>query len=282
MNASRIVVTGGAGRIGRAIRSAATCAGFDVVGVDLAGGGGTVLADVRDLDAMVRLFEGACGAIHCAGLHAPHIGREDDDAFRSINVGGTESVLRAARRIGVGRIVLSSSTAVLGGGSDEGAPARWIDDATEPHARTIYHETKLEAEALVRGATGPNLRASIVRLGRCFPEDPHLVAFYRLCRGIGERDAARAHLAAFHNADDACEPLIACATTPFRREDVHELGIDAPAVMERRCPDVLDAFRRQGWLVPPRTDRVYDNAGIRTRWAWVPEDDASVAADITR
>lgn len=273
-------MTGGAGRIGRAIRREAMVAGFETVGVDLIHAEGTITADICDTDRLTRLFEGAHAVVHCAGLHAPHVGREPDDAFHSINVEGTRSVLRAIERAGVTHLVLSSSTAVLGGGSDDGEPARWIDDGAEPVARTIYHETKLEAEAMVRDATGSALRASIVRLGRCFPEEPRLVAFYRLCRGISERDAAVAHLAALDAVGEAREPLIACASTPFRPEDAAELGVDAEAVMRVRCPEIVDAFERRGWTVPRRTDRVYDSTGARTQWAWAPKDDGRMAINV--
>lgn len=273
----RIAVTGGGGRIGRAVRRRAEAAGLDVLGIDVApddliGGSRCVVADIRDTVRLAQLFEGVDGVIHCAGLHAPHVGHVPDDAFRSVNIEGTQSVLRAVERAGVPRLVLSSSTAVLGGGSADGEPARWIDHTTEPCARTIYHETKLTAEELVRDAAGRSVKASIVRLGRCFPEEPSLVAFYRMCRGISERDAAKAHLAALRSAGVKCEALIACATTPFRREDAAELSTNAPVVVARRCPGAVSAFAAREWSIPQRADRVYDNARARERWNWIPED----------
>lgn len=270
MTALAIVVTGSAGRIGSAICRKARQDGHRVIGIDRIDDGRSIAADIGDTERMAHLFDGADAVIHCAGLHAPHVGLVPDRDFLAANVDGTASIVRAVRRAGVARLVLASSTAVLGGGSAPGEPARWIDDRTEPRARTIYHATKLEAEALVRDAAGPRLGASIVRLGRCFPEEPRLVAFYRLCRGIGEDDAAQAHLSALAAADETCQPLIACATTPFRRADAAELGRNAPTVIARRCPQVAAAFAAKGWMIPQRTDRVYDNALARERWRWAP------------
>lgn len=280
----RIAVTGGAGRIGRAVLRRARAMSLDVLGIDVVPdlaadstptiGIRSATVDIRDTDRLADLFEGIDGVIHCAGLHAPHVGRLSDDAFRSINVEGTESVLHALGRARVPRLVLSSSTALLGGGSAAGEPARWIDQATRTRARTIYHETKLAAEERVRDAAGRSLRASIVRLGRCFPEEPRLVAFYRMNRGISERDAAGAHLAALGAADYESEPVIACATTPFRRTDAAGLGTNARDVVARCCPDTVAAFTARGWSMPQRADRVYDNAEARERWNWQPGDGA--------
>lgn len=274
----RIAVTGSAGRIGAAVCRAARARGHAVVGIDRVDGPRvTAKSDVGDGHRLARLFEGVDAVLHCAGLHAPHVGVETDDAFRTVNVGGTASVLRAAVRCEVKRLVLTSSTAVLGGGSEPGEPARWIDDRTPPVARTIYHETKLAAEVLVRDAAGPQLRASIVRLGRCVPEPPALVAFHLLCRGIGVRNAADAHLAALGAADGTARPLIACAITPFEREDADLLGRDARAAIDRRCPEVARAFNERGWLIPERAGRVYDGATAHERWDWTPENGADAA-----
>ena len=267
-----IAVTGSAGRIGRAICTRARRDGLAVIGIDTVDDEASRIADIRNSDHLTDLFDGIDCVIHCAGLHAPHVGNKSDDAFRSININGTESVLRAIERAGVGRIVLSSSTAVYGGGSPAGKPARWIDEMSQPAPRTIYHTTKLEAEAIVRSVTGTRLAASIVRLGRCFPEGPMLTALYRLSRGISEADAASAHLCAANATDQDCEPLIACATSPFQREDVDELGLKAPTVIRRRCPEVITAFETRGWAIPGRVDRVYDSSKAQKCWRWQPRD----------
>lgn len=278
MSVRSIAVTGSTGRIGTAICARASTLGMRVIGLDSLPKGNSVQVDIRNDKRLAELFEGVDCVIHCAGLHAPHVGRETDDAFRSINVDGTASVLRAAECAGVTRLVLTSSTALLGGGSSPGEPARWIDEMTEVSSRTIYHETKLEAEEMVRAATSPNFSASIVRLGRCFPEAPNLTAFYRLSRGISDADAATAHLCAAEACDLTSEPLIACAATPFRREDVDELGEDVRSVMEKRCPEVLNAFATRNWEIPVRVDRVYDSYVAQQLWRWSPKDGAVRAA----
>ena len=80
-DAVRIVVTGCAGRIGRAI--VRRLAGeHDVVGVDrIAAPGVDRVADILDRGAMAAACEGAGAIIHVAALHAPHVGVLADAEF---------------------------------------------------------------------------------------------------------------------------------------------------------------------------------------------------------
>src|SRR5205814_4417378 len=101
-----------------------------------------------------------------------------------VNVGATKSVIATARAAGVRRIVFTSTTALY---QRDG----FVDETTEQRPRTIYHRTKLAAEALLRRASDLDVR--IVRMSRCFPEPADLMAVYRLHRGIDVRDVADAH-----------------------------------------------------------------------------------------
>ncbi|QHQ35419.1 NAD-dependent epimerase/dehydratase family protein [Algicella marina] len=265
-----IAVTGAAGRIGRAICNEARRNDIHVVGIDAIPCDGIVKADVRDTNQLSRLFEGAECVFHCAGLHAPHVGLQSEDTFKSINIDGTASVLRAAETAGTDRFVLTSTTAVYGGGAANDEPARWIDETCPSLPRTIYHSTKLEAEALVIAATGQHLTASIVRLGRCFPEPARLMAIYRLSRGINERDSGRAHLHAAMATGVDPMPMIATARTPFQRGDEPRLTHSLRALLEERCPYFVETFDRLGWVLPDRIDRVYDSSRAQNQWNWAP------------
>ncbi len=274
-----IAVTGSAGRIGAGICNLARRRGLQVIAIDMMPDALSIRADIRDLHALIRHFEGVDCVFHCAGLHAPHVGAASDEAFWSINLKGTATVLQAIAAAGVSRMVLTSSTALLGGGSAPKQPARWIDDNVQVAPRTIYHETKLAAEEKVRDATGTRLRASIVRLGRCFDEGPRLTTFYRLSRGITVADAAAAHFSAAACCDLESTPLIACATTPFKRADAPALGNDARSVIAKRIPELLYTYAARGWDIPERIDRVYDSSTAQKSWRWKPKDNvhASIA-----
>jgi len=264
-----LVVTGSAGRLGRAIRD--RLAGTHrVVGVDRVASPATdVLADLTDRGGLRRACQGADAIIHAAAVHAPHVGRIADREFERINVAGTAAVIETALALGIRRLVLTSTTALYGHAVDGDGPAAWIDEETEPLPRTIYHRTKLQAERLVReAAAAGSLDARILRVSRCFPEPAPAMAVYRLHRGIDARDVADAHALALDHPGPGCRTWIISGRTPFRREDCPSLRADAGAVLRRRAPDLAAAFDRRGWPLPPSIDRVYCADRARAELGW--------------
>ncbi|MBX3607040.1 MAG: NAD(P)-dependent oxidoreductase [Piscinibacter sp.] len=261
----RIALTGSAGRIGRAIRAHLAVHGHAVVGLDRVAGPHTELVgDLGDAALLDRLCAGADAVVHVAALHAPQVGTLPDAAFERVNVQGTQALLDAAARHGVRRLVFTSTTALYGG-------AGWIDEATLPRPHTVYHRTKLAAEALLERAAaapgGPAVR--ILRMSRCFPEAAPLMAAYRLHRGIDARDVARAHALALTDRGPRCTTWVISAPTPFRRTDLALLQADAPAVLRRRAPGLVAEFARRGWPLPATIDRVYDPSRAARELGWV-------------
>ena len=106
---------------------------------------------------------------------------QSDDAYRAVNVTGTENLLHEAAAAGVRRFVHCSTGGVHG--HIEQPPA--TEDAPLAPG-DIYQETKLEAEELVR-RTGPSagLDVAIVRpIGIYGPGDTRLLKMFRgIARG---------------------------------------------------------------------------------------------------
>jgi nucleoside-diphosphate-sugar epimerase len=100
----------------------------------------------------------------------------DPHAFREVNVGGTEAVLAAARKAGVGRVVHFSSIGVLGA-----VKAGETADEEYPAApRTLYDRTKFAAEAAVRLAAAQGLDVVVIRPGWVYgPGDRRTFKFIR-------------------------------------------------------------------------------------------------------
>lgn len=160
-------VTGGSGFVGRALlrrlenrgddvralaRSAESAATIEALGAEPVEG---------DLEATGAMAEGMAGcdvAFHVAAKTDEWGARE---AFERVNVRGTENVLEAARRAGVGRLVYVSTEAVL----VDGTPHRGVDESGPMPADpvTLYAETKGRAERLVRSADGDGLTTVAVR-----------------------------------------------------------------------------------------------------------------------
>src|SRR5437588_4853771 len=108
--------------------------------------------DVRDADHVRALVTGADVVVHAAAALPIQASRE---SIRSVNVTGTENVLRAARDAGVRRVVFISSTAVYG------VPEKHPIDEDDPLVGVgWYGESKIDAEALCRVAA---VETTIVR-----------------------------------------------------------------------------------------------------------------------
>ncbi len=100
--------------------------------------------DVRDADRVRALVEGADVVVHAAAALPIQASRE---SIRSVNVGGTENILQAARDAGVRRVVFISSTAVYG------VPEKHPIEESDPLVGVgAYGESKIDAEALCRVA----------------------------------------------------------------------------------------------------------------------------------
>ena len=278
----RILLTGSSGRVGRAIH-AALCGAHDVVGLDRSPFSTTaVVAELDDESALERALEGAEAVIHTAALHAPHVGLRPDTEFERINVRATERLAERARAAGVRRFVFTSTTALYG---DAVAPqgCTFLDEDTVALPRTVYHRSKLAAEARLQAAARPGFAVRVLRMSRCFPEPADRMAIYRLHRGIDLRDVAQAHVAALHDAGGDFLCAIVSGAPPFGRTDAARLAQDAAGLLRERCPALVAAFRQRGWDLPRRIDRVYDPRRAQDALGWRPRyGPAEVLAPLAR
>jgi nucleoside-diphosphate-sugar epimerase len=118
----KIVVTGGAGKLGRWVVRDLKSAQHAVTIFDKLRGSEAadriLTGDIENLSDISAAFQGADAAIHLAGI--PTHGIAADDVTFRVNVMGTFNVHEAARQCGIGRVVSLSSEAVLGW-----APGSW-------------------------------------------------------------------------------------------------------------------------------------------------------------
>ncbi|MEK7766808.1 MAG: NAD(P)-dependent oxidoreductase, partial [bacterium] len=105
----RVLVTGGAGRIGTMFRDSIGNE-WDLVCFDrkpAAGAPGAVVADLTDLPALERAAAGCDAVVHLGAHPNPH--RDYAGIIVPSNVVGTWNVLEAAARAGVRRVVFAST-----------------------------------------------------------------------------------------------------------------------------------------------------------------------------
>lgn len=267
----KVMVTGSSGRIGRAICWKLS-QGHAVTGLDITPSSATTrLADIRDEEQLMRSMEGADTIFHTAALHAPHVGIATEKMFYDINVEATEKICRAAIASGVSQIVFTSTTALYGYANSGEGSAVWINEKTVPVPKTIYHQTKWEAEQVLKGYAGKQLAVRIIRMSRCFPEPAPLMAVYRLHRGVDYRDVAEAHLsAALVKKDLPVDVYVISGETPFLPSDCQQLYEHPEAVIRERHPALAQEFEKRGWRFPGSIDRVYDSSYASRVLGWKP------------
>jgi nucleoside-diphosphate-sugar epimerase len=143
----KCVVTGGAGFIGSHVVNALREAGHDVLVVDVSG------QDACNLDiCRTELLTDTLGGygpeviFHLAAVSDARRALAAPVNAVNINVGGSASVLEAARRVGAKRVVLASTASVCG------AMKEGLVDEAEPFLPAgtghIYSSTKVAAEFL--------------------------------------------------------------------------------------------------------------------------------------
>lgn len=267
----RILVTGSSGRIGRAIHARLRIE-HEVIGLDRSAScTAELVGDLGDEALLRRAVRGVDAVVHTAALHAPHVGHLSDEEFERTNAHATSALAALAADAGASRMVFTSTTALYGAASTPPTAAGWVDESLLPRPLTIYHRTKLAAEALLeQAALEGKLAVTVLRMSRCFPEPAPLMAAYRLHRGVDGRDVADAHALALAFPGPGFRKYVISGATPFRSEDLHSLLVDAPTVLERRAPDLVEAFARRGWSLPASIDRVYSPALAMEHLGWKP------------
>jgi len=162
----RVLITGSAGRVGRAAVAALGKAGWNVRGFDRVptpGTGDFVVGDLTDAEALRRAGQGSGALIHLGATP------DDDDFLTRLlpnNLVGLHHVLEMAREAGVQRVMLASSGQVNWWRQLEGPWPVHPDDPVTP--RHWYAVTKVAAEAAGRVyAKSFGMTVLALRLGWC-------------------------------------------------------------------------------------------------------------------
>ncbi|MFG3300428.1 NAD-dependent epimerase/dehydratase family protein [Micromonospora chersina] len=160
---TRVVVTGAAGKLGRAVVAHLRAVGVDVLAVDRAGGrdprdveGEFLLVDLTDYGQVVEAFTGGAdehaggvgAVVHLAAVPAP--GLLPNAVTFANNSAATYNVFAAARAAGIKRVVWASSETVLGLPFDTPPPYAPVDEEYPPRPESTYSLNKALEEEMAR------------------------------------------------------------------------------------------------------------------------------------
>lgn len=154
---SPILVTGGAGSVGRMLVEKLVADGktvriFDLPFMDFDGledraSIEIVKGDITDVGDVTKAIEGISSVVHLAALLPPTSERDRDRTF-GVNVGGTENIIKAMESVAPDAVLIfTSSISTYGNTQDEEPPVK-IDHAQS--AIDIYAESKIVGEKMVR------------------------------------------------------------------------------------------------------------------------------------
>jgi len=150
---TKVVVTGGSGKAGRAVVRDLVAHGYDVLNIDLRAPQETLSpfleVDLSDLGQTVEALRGADAVVHLGAIPAP--GRRPEEVTFRNNITSTYNVFSAATLLGLRRIVSASSETTLGLPFDREKPAYAPIDEDHPlYPESSYALSKVLGEEMAR------------------------------------------------------------------------------------------------------------------------------------
>jgi nucleoside-diphosphate-sugar epimerase len=242
-----VLITGAAGLVGTLLREHLDDE-FDIRSLDVRRSRGIRRVDTTRFDAVSKELEGADAVIHLAGIGDASASW---DAVTSNNLRGTATVLEAARRHGVRRVIVASSNRVTG-----------LYERDEPYA------------SIVRGAYGGLDPGRIPLIGPDWPVRPD--SPYGMSKALGEA-ACRTYTACY-GTSTICLRLgtVNRVDRPTRAREFATLLSHSDLIGLFTAALRADEAVRHGtyYGVSSNTWRIWDVADATTELGFVPLDDA--------
>lgn len=213
--------------------------------------GTSVQADIRDAAALTHAMRGCDAVIHTVAHNSAAAAFRNEDDFYSVNVTGTQNVLRGMLLNDIKYLVFSSTEEVCG----DGMRGRQVMDESVPCIPTdVYSMTKWLGEEMCRFyARSHNFNVAILRYGCFTTADWRTAGLGRLNNWLDRDDVAQANelalgaviAEAFH-----CETFLIHCRKPFVEGDWPDLVTDPKVVIERYYPGATDLLAEHGLTIP--------------------------------
>ncbi len=230
---TRVVVTGGSGKAGRAVVADLLEHDYDVVNVDVvpspSPGAPFLRADLTDLGETIESLRGAAAVIHLAAIPAPRI-RTVEQTFE-INMLSTYNVFSAAALLGLDRVVWASSETVLGLPFGRRHARNLLDDQAVPGHQPEPDYAPIDEEHPLRPHSSYSLSKVLgEEMARQFARWTHL-AEWNLWGYVDARDVAQACRLSLHAEIAGADAfIIAAGDTVMDRPNADLMAACFPAV----------------------------------------------------
>tara|TARA_B110000914_G_scaffold132679_1_gene116013 strand:+ start:1639 stop:2565 length:927 start_codon:yes stop_codon:yes gene_type:complete len=157
---SKVLITGGAGFIGKQVAQVLLAHGFEVRIYDLQPTEhvDSIQGDILDYAQLETAAQGCDAIVHLAAQISVPLSIENPKETLNINVNGTQNVFDSAKEMGVKRIILASSAAVYGNATDLPLQENILGTIQSPYA-----SSKLKNEQQVIQARRNGIEAVALR-----------------------------------------------------------------------------------------------------------------------
>jgi nucleoside-diphosphate-sugar epimerase len=279
-----ILITGGAGTLGRATTDLLLARGDRVRILDLVAGeprdGVEWLAgDLRRPEDVAAAVVGTDAIVHAAAWHGMHLADHPARDFWDLNVDGTFNVFDAAVAAGTTRAVVASTMGVYGAsrapGPDGGATR--LHEGLPLKPVNVYELSKVITEEIAASydlREEDGVRSIALRLGMFVPQPFDHSGIRFLYGGIDQRDVASAVVTALDRTRVAQAGAFAAynvfSALPFHDADAQQLRSDPMPAITRHWPDAAELLERAGTPLWGPIREWYDIGLAREQLGWQP------------
>jgi UDP-glucose 4-epimerase len=252
----KILITGARGNfptalIPRLAREKHTLVLFDLEPMSAPENAVSVQGDIRDAGLLTHAMRDCDAVIHAVAYHGNASGSRNYEDYYSVNVTGTQNVLRAMLLNGVKSLVFSSSEVVYGDGM---RGVRVMNENVPCIPTHIYPLTKVLCEEMCQFyARKHGLHIAILRYGCFVPADWRTAGMGRLNNWLDREDVASANelaLGAVAAEAFSCETFVIHCAKPFVDNDWPGLETDPEKVIEYYWPGANALLAEHDLRVP--------------------------------
>jgi nucleoside-diphosphate-sugar epimerase len=285
---NRFVITGGAGFIGTNLAQYLVEKGYETVVVDnLCAGDAKRLPpetifhhiDIRDTEALSAVFKEGDVVVHLAALPRVQFSIESPIETHDVNVTGTLSVLEAAKKAGVKRIVYAASSSAYG---DQETLPLTPDMSPQPKSPYALHkyigEVYMKLWAELYGIETVSLRFFNVYGPHLDPDGPYALVIGRFLKlaqegspltitGDGSQTRDFTHV-----ADVVAAVLKAGLSDSVGKGEVLNVGAGTQTSIKTLALMISDVIE----YIPPRVEPMHTLADIsetKKLLSWAPQID---------